>query len=155
MAKAIWLLKTEPNEFSIDDLATCGDAGEPWNGIRNYQARNFLRDMKKGDLAFIYHSACAEPGIVGLCTIIKEDYPDVEALDSSSKYFDPKSSPDNIRWSLVDVKFKEKYANPLSLKAIKADPRLADMKLVRSARLSVSPVSEDEYQTILTLLMSL
>jgi predicted RNA-binding protein with PUA-like domain len=152
MAKAIWLLKTEPNEFSIDDLKACGAQGEPWDGIRNYQARNFLREMKKGDLAFIYHSACAEPGIVGLATIIKEAYPDQATLDASSKYFDEKSTLDNIRWSLVDVKFKAKYAQPLSLKAIKADERLAQMKLVKSSRLSVSPVSETEFETILQLL---
>jgi predicted RNA-binding protein with PUA-like domain len=152
MAKAIWLLKTEPNEFSIDDLKACGAQGEPWNGIRNYQARNFLREMKTGDLAFIYHSACDEPGIVGLSTVIKTDYPDLDALDSTSKYFDEKSSPDNIRWSLVDVKFKKKYKSTLSLKAIKADPRLAEMKLVKSTRLSVSPVTEEAYKVLLTLL---
>lgn len=152
MTKAIWLLKTEPNEFSIDDLKACGAQGEPWDGIRNYQARNFLREMKKGDLAFIYHSACAEPGIAGLATVIKEAYPDPAALDSSSKYFDEKSSSDNIRWSLVDVKFKQKYAQSLSLKTIKADERLSQMKLVKSSRLSVSPVSETEYETILELL---
>jgi predicted RNA-binding protein with PUA-like domain len=151
MAKAIWLLKTEPNEFSIDDLKARGGQGEPWDGIRNYQARNFLRDMKKGDLAFIYHSACAEPGIVGLATVITEAYPDLAALDSSSKYFDEKSTSDNIRWSLVDVKFKQKYAQSLPLKTIKADERLSQMKLVKSSRLSVSPVSESEYETILQL----
>lgn len=152
MSKAYWLVKTEPNEFSIDDLQACGLAGEPWNGIRNYQARNFLRDMKKGDAVFIYHSACAQPAIVGLARVIREHYPDNEALDRSSRYFDEKSTTDNIRWSLVDVQFIQKFPQPLSLKAIKAEPQLNDMKLVKSSRLSVSPVSPEEYDVILSLL---
>lgn len=152
MSKAYWLVKTEPNEFSIDDLQACGLAGEPWNGIRNYQARNFLRDMKKGDAVFIYHSACAQPAIVGLGCVIREHYPDNEALDRSSRYFDEKSTTDNIRWSLVDVQFIQKFPQPLSLKAIKAEPQLNDMKLVKSSRLSVSPVSPEEYDVILSLL---
>lgn len=152
MSKHYWLLKTEPNEFSIDDLANCGSKGEPWNGIRNYQARNFLRQMKLGDRAFIYHSACAQPAIVGLASIIKEDYPDLEALDAKSRYFDEKSSADNIRWSLVDVGFEQKYSKPLTLKAIKGEAALSDMKLVKSSRLSVSPVTKEEFDTILALL---
>lgn len=149
MSAQYWLLKTEPNEFSIDDLAARGAAGEPWNGIRNYQARNFLREMKVGDLALIYHSACATPAIVGLATVIKAAYPDWEALDADSKYFDVKSSAENIRWSRVDVAFKQKFNQPLSLKAIKAEPALGDMKLIKSSRLSVSPVTQSEFDTIL------
>ncbi len=152
MSLSIWLLKTEPNEFSIDDLKAKGAHGEPWDGIRNYQARNFLRDMKEGDLAFIYHSACETPAIVGLATIIRSAYPDQNALKPTSKYFDEKSTPDNIRWSMVDIQFKQKFANPLTLKQIKSDPALADMKLVKSSRLSVSPVSAFEYEHILGLI---
>jgi predicted RNA-binding protein with PUA-like domain len=148
----IWLLKTEPGEFSIDDLKARGKAGEPWDGIRNYQARNFLREMTKGDLAFIYHSACEVPAIVGMATIIKQAYPDPNALDPRSKYFDAKSTDDNNRWSLVDVQFKQKFASPLTLKTIKAEPQLSEMKLVKSSRLSVSPVTESEYDVILKLL---
>lgn len=149
---AVWLLKTEPNEFSIDDLSAQGQQGEPWNGIRNYQARNFLRQMKVGDLALIYHSACAVPAIAGLSEVISEAYPDPDALNPDSRYFDLKSSPDNNRWSRVDVRFVHKYHQPLSLKAIKAEPALAEMKLVNSSRLSVSPVTPTEYQTLCTLL---
>ncbi len=152
MDKQFWLLKTEPGEFSIDDLNACGKKGEPWNGIRNYQARNFLRDMSVGDLAFIYHSACEVPAIVGLSEVIRSAYPDPDALDKKSRYFDAKSSQDNIRWSCVDVKFIEKFVEPLSLKSIKNEAALADMKLVNSSRLSVSPVTEAEYNTILALI---
>ncbi|EAR11377.1 EVE domain-containing protein [Reinekea blandensis] len=149
---AVWLLKTEPGEFSIDDLAERGSDGEPWNGIRNYQARNFLREMQVGDLVLIYHSACATPGIVGLAEVIRDAYPDPDALNPESRYFDPKSHADNIRWSLIDVRFLQKYSAPLSLKAIKAEPSLGEMKLVNSSRLSVSPVTEAEYQTLCSLL---
>lgn len=152
MSQNYWLMKTEPGEFSIDDLKQRGKQGEPWDGIRNYQARNFLRDMKKGDQVFIYHSACEVPAIVGLATVIKEAYPDAAALDTSNKYYDEKSTPDNIRWSLVDVQFKTKYKKPLTLKEIKAEPALSEMKLVKSSRLSVSPVSADEFQHICSML---
>lgn len=145
----VWLLKTEPGEFSIDDLKSRGKAGEPWDGIRNYQARNFLREMKQGDLAFIYHSACETPAIVGLATISKTAYPDPNALDPTSKYFDAKSTAENNRWSLVDVKYKQTFKAPLTLKAIKAEPQLSEMKLVKSSRLSVSPVTNEEFEVIM------
>jgi predicted RNA-binding protein with PUA-like domain len=147
-----WLLKTEPEDFSISDLAAKGDAGEPWNGIRNYQARNFLRDMAVGDLAFIYHSACNVPAIVGLSRVIRDAYPDTDALNGKSKYFDTKSTPDNIRWSCVDVSFVEKFENPLTLKTMKQQSALADMKLLKSSRLSVSPVTTDEFKFIMLML---
>lgn len=152
MSTAYWLLKTEPNEFSIDDLKARGKDGEPWDGIRNYQARNFMREMAKGDLAFIYHSACEIPAIVGLAKIIKPAYPDHNALDPKNKYFDEKSTPDNVRWSLVDVQFKKKFKSPLSLKDIKAIPALSEMKLVKSSRLSVSPVTDSEYESIMAII---
>ncbi|MEJ2043333.1 MAG: EVE domain-containing protein [Reinekea sp.] len=149
MKRQFWLLKTEPEEFSIDDLKKQGKQGEPWNGIRNYQARNFLRDMREGDLAFIYHSACEVPAIVGLSEVIRSAYPDEEALQPESKYFDSKSTSDNIRWSCVDVRFVEKFAKSLSLKEIKQIPALTDMKLVNSSRLSVSPVTKIEFDTLI------
>lgn len=154
MKRQYWLLKTEPGEFSIDDLKNQGKQGEPWNGIRNYQARNFMREMQEGDLAFIYHSACEVPAIVGLSEVIRSAYPDEEALQPESKYFDSKSTPDNIRWSRVDVRFVEKFPAPLSLKTIKQQPGLSEMKLVNSSRLSVSPVTKAEFDTLMALLQS-
>ncbi len=151
MTAKIWLLKTEPSEFSIDDLAAKKKRGEPWDGIRNYQARNFMREMKKGDIALIYHSACAVPALVGAGTVIKEAYPDYFALDQTSKYFDAKSSPEKNRWSLVDIKFTVKWASEVTLKQLKSIPELADMKLIRQSRLSISPVSAEEYDTILAI----
>lgn len=146
-----WLLKSEPNDFSIADLKKLGKKGEPWDGIRNYQARNFLRAMQPGDLAFIYHSACEIPAVVGVAEVINSAYPDQKALDSSSKYYDEKSTPNNIRWSVVDVRFKSELKRAVSLKEIKSVPELSDMRLVKSARLSVSPVKKDEFNIILTL----
>lgn len=146
-----WLLKTEPNEFSIDDLKARGAKGEPWDGIRNYQARNFLREMAVGDTVLIYHSACAVPAVVGEGQIIKAAYDDHFALDPESKYFDEKSSDDNNRWSLVDVRFVEKWPQPVPLSTIKTVNALSQMKLVKQSRLSVSPVTSAEYKALLVL----
>lgn len=151
MSAGIWLLKTEPVVFSIADLAQRAEQGEPWNGIRNFQARNYLRQMNVGDLALIYHSGCAQPAIVGQAVIIREAYPDAEALNPSSNYFDAKSSADNIRWSLVDVRFSHQFTTPVTLKQIKLDERLASMALLKQSRLSVSPVTEKEYRVLSTL----
>lgn len=151
MTASIWLLKTEPDEFSIDDLAQRGVQGEPWSGIRNFQARNYLRQMKMGDIALIYHSGCAQPAIVGQAMVIHEAYPDAEALNPSSDYFDAKSSSDNIRWSIVDVRFSHLFNTPVTLKQIKLDERLASMALLKQSRLSVSPVTEKEYRVLSTL----
>lgn len=151
MPASIWLLKTEPNEFSIDDLQQRGKQGEPWNGIRNYQARNFMREMALGDITLIYHSACATPAIVGSAKVIRAAYPDTDALNPESRYFDPKSSAENNRWNLVDVAFIDKWPSPVSLTQMKACPALADMKLIKQSRLSVSPVTQAEYDEILSL----
>lgn len=151
MNRQCWLLKTEPNEFSIDDLKAKGNKGEPWDGIRNYQARNFLREMALGDTVLIYHSACAIPAIVGEGKIIKTAYDDYNALDVNSKYFDVKSSSENNRWSLVDVSFVEKWSKPVTLALIKTIAELSEMKLVKQSRLSVSPVSIEEYEIIASL----
>ncbi len=128
---------------------------EPWDGVRNYQARNMMRDeMKKGDQVFFYHSNCDEPGIVGIMKIVKEGYPDHTAFDPEAKYYDPKSDPDNPRWFLVDVKYERHLKRNISLQELKgyADGPLADMALLRKGnRLSIMPVSEDQWEFILGL----
>lgn len=151
MAKQFWLMKTEPDVFSIDNLKEV--KVEPWDGVRNYQARNFMRDdMKKGDEVLFYHSNCDIPGVVGLATVYKEGYPDPTAFDKKSKYYDPKSDPDNPRWILVDVKFKKKFKSVVSLKDIKGEKKLSQMKLVQKGnRLSITPVTKSEFDHILNM----
>ncbi|MBS0287207.1 MAG: EVE domain-containing protein [Proteobacteria bacterium] len=145
-----WLMKSEPDTFSIDDLLKAKNQTSPWDGVRNYQARNYIRDeMKIGDLAFFYHSSCKVPGIVGLVEIVKSAYPDHTALEPKSPYYDPKSSAQNPRWYMVDVKFKQKYDEPLSLEVLKMNPKLKGFKLLnRGNRLSILPVSLQEWKTI-------
>lgn len=145
-----WLMKSEPEAFSIDDLEKCEDQTEHWDGIRNYQARNFMRDdMEIGDKILFYHSNCAEPAVVGTAEVVSEPYPDFTAFDPDSKYYDSKSTPENPRWIMVDVKFVEKFKEPVTLKRIKSEPLLQDMKLVQKGnRLSIMPVQEQEFQTI-------
>jgi len=146
-----WLMKSEPDEVSIDDLAARGTV--PWFGVRNYQARNFMRDtMQIGDLALFYHSGCAEPGIAGICEICAPAHPDDTQFDPASPYFDPKSSPANPRWLCVDVRFVKK-TRYVTLNALRAQPALADMRLLaRGNRLSITPVTPAEWQTIEALL---
>ena len=115
-----WLLKSEPLAFSIEDLKELPNKTDHWDGVRNYQARNMMRDdMKKGDLAFFYHSNCNPPGIIGVVKVVKEGYPDHTAFDPDSKYFDPKSNPDNPRWIMVDVKYQKKLKRLISLEELK------------------------------------
>lgn len=149
-----WLMKSEPNTFSIDDLAKAKNQTTMWEGVRNYQARNFMRDdMKKGDLAFFYHSSCPNPAIVGIVEIIKESYPDPTALDPQSDYYDPKSQASAPRWFVVDVKLKKKFATPLLLTDIKKNSTLKTMRLVQPGnRLSITPVSKKEWENILAML---
>jgi predicted RNA-binding protein with PUA-like domain len=146
-----WLMKSEPSEYSIDHLKR--DKVEHWDGVRNYQARNMMRDqMKIGDLAFLYHSNCDEIGIVGVMTVHKESYPDHTAFDPKDKHYDPKSDPDKPRWFMVDVKYKRKMKRVISLQELRETKGLDDMALVRKGnRLSVMPVSEDEWNLILTM----
>jgi len=148
-----WLMKSEPDAYSLDDLANEPKKTEHWDGIRNYQARNFMRDdMKKGDLAFFYHSNCAEPGIVGIVEVVKEAYPDHTAWDKKSKYFDPKSSKDNPRWMMVDVKLKKRLKRNVTLREMKEKLPLKDMRLVaKGNRLSIMPVEKKEWDYILKL----
>ncbi len=148
----IWLMKSEPDVFSLDDLKNSEKKTTPWDGIRNYQARNFMRDsMKKGDVVLFYHSNCKVPGIVGLAEISsKAAYPDPTQFHAKSNYYDPKSDPDNPRWLLVDVRYKKKLRNPVSLKEIKAHPELQNMKVAqRGMRLSIQPVEEKHFEIII------
>jgi predicted RNA-binding protein with PUA-like domain len=146
-----WLMKSEPDAFSIDDLKKKGQ--EAWDGVRNYQARNFMRDgMRVGDRIFFYHSNCDEPGIVGVAEVATDAYPDPSQFDPKSKYFDAASSRDNPRWMLVDVKFVKKLKRTITLKELQSDAALADMALVRKGnRLSVMPVGAAEWRHILTM----
>lgn len=158
-----WLMKSEPDEVSIDDLAAARTV--PWFGVRNYQARNFMRDsMRIGDLAFFYHSGCAEPGIAGICEICSEPYPDETQFASTvestaglwvSPYFDPKSTIDSPRWLLRDVRFVQKTPY-IPLTELRRYPELANMRLLaRGNRLSIMPVSADEWVYIFRELMGL
>ena len=148
-----WLMKSEPSEFSIDDLKNNPNKIEPWDGVRNYQARNMMRDdMKKGDLVFFYHSNCEIPGIVGIMTIHKEGYPDPTAFYPNENHYDPKSDPDKPRWILVDVKYKRKLKRTISLTELKEQKSLENMKLLqRGNRLSVMPITKKEWDYILSL----
>ncbi len=147
---AYWLFKTEPDAFSIDDLVSRPNQTEPWDGVRNYQARNFLRDgVKVGDKVFIYHSSCKTVGIAGVAGVVKAGYPDTTQFDPESKYFDPKSTPDNPRWFRVDVKFEEKFSQVLPLSTIKRMENIKELALVKKgARLSVMPVIDEEWQQL-------
>ena len=146
-----WLMKSEPDAYSIDDLER--DGREPWDGIRNYQARNMMRDdMKVGDKVFFYHSNCKEPGVVGIMKVASKPYPDPTQFDPDSKYHDPKSDPDEPRWCLVDVSFVRKLRRTISLAEIKSHPGLDDMILTRKGnRLSVMPVDKAHWDIILGL----
>lgn len=148
-----WLFKSEPDAFSIDDLRAMKGRRDHWDGIRNYQARNIMRDqMSKGDLAFFYHSSCRVPGIVGIMEIVKEAYPDHTALDPDARYHDPKSTEDNPRWYMVDVKFQRKFSEILSLEMLRSVEPLAEMMLLRKgSRLSIQPVTGKEWNTIMQL----
>lgn len=142
---AYWLMKSEPDEVSIDSLATLPAQTVPWFGVRNYQARNFMRDaMQVGDLAFFYHSSCAVPGIAGLVTISAPAAPDLTQFDPHSPYFDPKSTPDKPRWVAVSVTLLQK-TRFLPLSEMRLDPALAGLALLqRGSRLSITPVSEED-----------
>jgi predicted RNA-binding protein with PUA-like domain len=143
-----WLMKSEPSEFSIDDLAR--DGSVPWFGVRNYQARNFMRDqMQLGDGVLFYHSSCPEPGIAGLAEIGKLAYPDATQFEQDGKYFDPKATPDKPRWYNVDVKIVKK-TRLMPLAEIRDYPELANMRVLqRGNRLSITPVDPDEWRFIL------
>ena len=148
-----WLMKSEPAECSIDDLAAAPKQTVPWFGVRNYQARNFMRDaMHIGDGVLFYHSSCAEPGVAGLAEVASAPYPDATQFDPKSPYFDPKSSRDAPRWLLVDVKLRRKTPL-LTLKRMRELPQLASMLLLRpGSRLSITPVTDAEWRAVGALL---
>lgn len=148
-----WLMKSEPSAFSVDDLKTMPDHTEHWDGVRNYQARNMMRDqMTVGDRAFFYHSNCKVPGIVGLMEVVREGYPDHTAFDPNSKYFDEKSNPDKPRWYMVDVTYMRHTKRVIPLAELKVHSALENMPLVRKGnRLSIMPVSENEWHYILSI----
>lgn len=143
-----WLFKTEPDTYSIDDLKREGRCD--WEGIRNYQARNRLRDeVRLGDTVLIYHSSCAVPAVVGLAEVIGEARPDPTQFDPESPYYDPKSPSEAPRWLLVDLRWMETFVTPLTLKAIKADPQFSEMELVSRSRLSIQQVDDAAMKAIL------
>ncbi len=147
-----WLLKSEPATFSIDDLARSPGRTTCWEGVRNYQARNFLKAMAVGDPAFFYHSNAAPPAIVGVVEVVKAAYPDYVAWRPRSVYFDEKSSKQNPRWVMVDVRLRRVFRAPLSLERLRQVRGLERMELLRrGSRLSVQPVREHEWTTILEL----
>lgn len=145
-----WLMKSEPETFSINDLRERPGKKEPWDGVRNYQARNFMRDeMRPGDRVLFYHSNCAEPGVTGLAEVAGGPYPDPTAFDRKSKYFDPKSDPDNPRWFLVEVKWKATFPEVVPLRVMKEIAALKDMRVLqRGNRLSITPVTKAEFDCI-------
>lgn len=144
-----WLMKSEPDVFSIDDLEQRPNHIEPWEGVRNYQARNFMREMEEGDFAFFYHSNCKEAGIVGIMKIVKTAYVDDSALDKNSPYFDVKSTVENPRWWRVDVQFVEKFPQTITLHELKTKNELADFQLVqRGNRLSILPLTPPQWNFI-------
>jgi|TARA_R110001606_G_scaffold85236_1_gene193374 predicted RNA-binding protein with PUA-like domain len=146
-----WLMKSEPDAFSIDDLKRLKHS--PWDGVRNYQARNFMKEMKEGDLVFFYHSSCTPAGIVGTAKVCKSAYPDHTSWDKNSAYYDAKSTPDSPRWFMVDVEFIEKWPSILTLAELKQNPELTEMLLTKKgSRLSVMPITQSEWEYISTIL---
>jgi len=150
-----WLMKSEPDTFGIDDLAARPGQTEPWDGVRNYQARNMMRDeMRVGDSVFFYHSNCDQPGIVGVAEVASEAYPDHTAFDAEAKYYDPKSDPQNPRWFLVDLRYVRHLRRNITLAELKthADTTLEGLPLVRRGnRLSIMPVTPSQWEFILAL----
>lgn len=150
-----WLMKSEPSTFSIDDLARRPKRSSGWDGVRNYQARNFMRDdMAKGDLAFFYHSSCEVPGIAGIVTVTRPSHPDPTALDPNDPHYDPKSDPAKPRWFMVEVQLVRKLKRAITLDELRAhaEGKLADMHILRRGnRLSITPVSKAHWDFILSL----
>lgn len=147
-----WLFKSEPSCFSFSDLEERPGGIEPWDGVRNYQARNFLRDeIRPGDRVLFYHSGIARPAVVGIAVVVRGGYPDLTALDPESDGYDPRSTPDNPIWYRVDVRAEKPFAREVTLDEIRKHPLLADMLLLRRSRLSIQPVSEEAWEVIVRL----
>ncbi len=143
-------MKSEPSVFSFDDLKKASRKTTSWEGVRNYQARNFMRDrIKKDDWVLFYHSNCAVIGVVGLAQVVRESYPDHTAWDPESKYFDPKSTPENPRWFMVDLQYRKEFKQTITLEQLKQEPTLTTMKVVQKGqRLSVQPVTAQEFKKV-------
>lgn len=152
-APKYWLFKSEPNNYSFTDLLGERNQTSEWDGVRNYQARNLMRDqMKIGDKVLFYHSSTKVPAVIGTAIIVGEAYPDFTAWDSSAKYFDPKSDPDNPTWLMVDIKADKQFSTQVTLQDIKQNPIFENMMLVkRGMRLSVQPITQYEYEEIVKL----
>jgi predicted RNA-binding protein with PUA-like domain len=147
-----WLLKSEPSVFSFDDLRASPRRTTRWEGVRNYQARNLLREMKRGDEAIFYHSSADPPAAMGTVTVVREAYPDAAQFDPKSPYHDPKSDPADPRWVMVDVRYGKPFAHPVTLPELRACQALAGMVLLRKgSRLSVQPVTAAEWRKLLAL----
>ena len=146
MAKRYWLMKSEPDVYSIDDLAR--DGSTFWDGVRNYKARNNMRAMKVGDEVLYYHSNAKPPGVVGIARVCREAYPDPSQFDRKSHYYDEKSKQDDPRWSLVDVEFVSRLPHQVSLDDVKSEKALADMELIRYGRLSVQSVTKAQFDRV-------
>lgn len=146
-----WLMKSEPEVYSIQDLAAEKTKTTHWDGVRNYAARNHMREMKNGDRVLYYHSNCKPAHVAGTAKVVREAYPDFTAWDKDDKHFDPKSPQDNPRWDMVDIKVDQVFDVPVSLDEIKGTKSLAKMVLLNNSRLSVQPVTKAEFETILKL----
>ncbi len=151
--KNYWLFKSEPEVFSIHDLEKCKNQTSSWEGVRNYQARNYLRDsVRPGDDILFYHSSADPRAVVGIATVVKPGYVDHFAFEKKSPYYDPKSKPEKPQWYMVDVKLKSIFKKPVTLQQMKDSPELAGMRLLQKGnRLSIMPVTQDEFQFILQL----
>ncbi len=153
MTKKYWLMKSEPTTFSIDDLAAARDQTTSWEGVRNYQARNLLRDeIKEGDRVIYYHSACADPACVGTATVVRDGYPDHHAMDPKHHYYDPKSTVDKPIWYMVDIRLDTKFAHPVTLAQLRQTKELESMQVLRKGnRLSVQPLTKQEFDQVVKL----
>jgi predicted RNA-binding protein with PUA-like domain len=150
MARRYWLMKSEPEAYSFDDLLAAKNQTDHWDGIRNYQARNIMMEMKKGDNVLFYHSSTAPPHVAGVAEVAREAYPDHTAWDKKSRYHDPKSTPENPRWYMVDVHAVRKLDAPVTLEELKANPKLKAMRVVQKGqRLSVQPALKSEFDEVL------
>jgi predicted RNA-binding protein with PUA-like domain len=147
-----WLMKSEPDVFGVEHFKARPRRTASWDGVRNFQARNFMRAMQRGDRVLFYHSSCPQPGVAAIATVVKEAYPDHTAWDPKSEHYDARSTPQKPLWFMVDVKLERELKRLISLEAIKAQPALRDMRLVqRGNRLSVMPVTAAEWKVILKL----
>ena len=150
MPRQHWLMKSEPSDYSIDDLER--DGATHWDGVRNYAARNLMRDrMRIGDRVLFYHSNARPPGVAGIAEVCRESYPDFTQFDPANKYHDPKATEENPRWFMVDIRFVEKFEREVGLPEIRATPELSGMVLVNRSRLSVQPVTEAEFEHIVAM----